>query len=311
GFDTVSCYDDADGDGFGLTVASPRLDVNGACTLAESGVPGDCNDNHGLVSPATVLPRSPGSTVLIAACDDTDGDGFCLGGGVDSTADGDCEDIGEAMDVVVSGPVADCDETDPASSGSERLIDFIDNDNDDKVDEQCFGGGELIITEYFSNGDDDEDWFEVANLTWFDVFIDDWRLDDQPASGPTAQSLDFPVGPFSIPVGARAVLADSNNTTVTPLATWASNDFTLDDLDGSTNQNEGIRLRLINPNQNIDLLALVGSQWNFTAGDSAELSESLLVGALAGVNDPDNSNSVDWCSSVQVGGTPGTANACP
>ena len=149
----------------------------------------------------------------------------------------------------------------------------------------------------------------MVNLTWFPIVIDDWRIDDQPVSGSTNDQYDFPVGTFLIDVGDRAILADSSNGTVTPLATWATVDFTLDDLDGGGGLDEAIRFR--RGSLTIHSIRFLGSSWNFTPGHSAELSESALVGALAGVTDPDNSASTSWCNSASPGGTPGTVNSCP
>ena len=305
----VTCYTDGDGDGYGLT-HDDSLDGDGTCDSGFSLSAGDCNDSHAGVNPAVTLPESPGanpSTNGVAACTDPDGDGFCAGGGV-SGADSDCQDANEDMDSVASGYVADCDETVSAPTlpsvlaTAETAVDFTDNDSNGLIDEGCFGGSELVISEYYSLGTE-PDWFEVTNMAWFDVSIDGWTIHDAEASSYTATS-------GQISIGDQAVFCAASVTNVTCVDTNAA--LVLDVLDGGTSNTTTV-ISLTAGATSIDSVDFTGATWdNPTALTSLALTIVELDNEMPGfANPPDNGTAATWCESTAASDTWSAGTASP
>jgi hypothetical protein len=155
GEDTVTCFEDLDGDTFGSTTT--LLAPDGDCTgSGESTVDTDCDD-----SAASVRPGAP-ETVddgVDQNCDGADTVTCYLDGDLDGAgsaaailaADGDCDDPGEA-------PLPDdCDDSDPAfAPGAVELCDELDHDCDgDLVDgfPDTDGDGDLDCTDFDDDGD--------------------------------------------------------------------------------------------------------------------------------------------------------------
>ena len=137
GDDTVTCYTDGDGDGFGSPVT--LLSPDGDCTdSGEAATNGDCNDALASAYPGAPEVADDGvdqdcdgnDTVTCFA--DADGDGF--GDGTLLADDGDCGDAGEA---VVGG---DCDDASASvyPGGLEVLDDGIDQDCDGNDTVTCY-----------------------------------------------------------------------------------------------------------------------------------------------------------------------------
>ena len=135
GADSVTCFVDADGDGYGSDVGSIAAD--GECSAAdnESALDGDCDD----ADPGTY----PGATEICDTedndCDEVIDDGFDLDG------DGffDADDAGCAE----SYPDVDCDDDAPAVfPGAAELCNGIDDDCGDGVDEGFDGDGDGYAT---------------------------------------------------------------------------------------------------------------------------------------------------------------------
>jgi hypothetical protein len=138
GFDSVACFLDIDGDGFGGT--SPLIAVDGDCTdVGESATNDDCNDGAIDIHPGAAETPDDGidqdcngdDTITCAV--DADEDGF---GGPDEVLaeDGDCDDLGEA------GAHDDCDDGDPGAwpEAPEVVDDTIDQDCDGFDTVSCF-----------------------------------------------------------------------------------------------------------------------------------------------------------------------------
>jgi hypothetical protein len=145
GADSVTCFADGDGDGFGGSTAVVAAD--GSCDAAQGEAPAadDCNDADPARYPEA--PEVPGDGVD-QDCDgfdsrdcflDADADGFGGAGRVTS-ADADCSDTGEAS------ASSDCDDGDPSAfpgapetpddgvdqscNGFDTVTCFLDNDRD-------------------------------------------------------------------------------------------------------------------------------------------------------------------------------------
>ena len=316
-----TCYVDFDNDNYRLydTVASGDPDCSDPGEALTSDPPGDCNDSHAGIYPSVTLPEEPGSSTTVGACLDseTTPDGYCLGGGrnLNPGVDSDCQDIGEDMGSFASGIVADCDETTDPTTDPESVLDFTDNDADGLIDELCFGNGELVVTEYYSDDSESEpDWFEVMNVGWFTLDINGWRVDD----GATQWTIDTGTNPGTIAPGDQAVLCHSAVTGVTCMDTWGAA-FGLDDLDGGTaNAAQEIVLRVPDSAATItvDIVDFSGANFTIASADTShQLTWSELSGALAGVSDPDNNNHLNWADTTEPTdtwsagtGTPGADN---
>jgi hypothetical protein len=129
GADSVLCFTDADGDGWGTGAAS--LDTDGVCAVAsgQSGTGGDCNDAQALIHPFAAeladngLDEDCSGADTVSCFQDVDGDGW--GGLVSADPDGSCtDDPGQA------GTPGDCDDLDAQThpGATEVLSDGLDQD---------------------------------------------------------------------------------------------------------------------------------------------------------------------------------------
>ena len=318
GFLAHTCYEDDDGDGYGVTGLSTVVDDQAGCDGTDVTTPGDCNDNVAEVNPGVSMPRSPVNATTITACTTSTDDNYCMGGGVDGNADDDCQDAGEDYDSQ-STIFGDCNEDLDGDLGSndETVVDFTDNPSaNGLIDEGCFGNGEVVITEYFSDDLSAEpDWFEVANITWFPVDIAGWVVDDSVLGAPS-DTFTIGSGPLTIEPGARAILSKSDGTGLTELVIWTSG-MDLNHLDNSA-VSDGITLLTD---------GIVVSEVDFTVAfpalgldpslRSIVLSDAQMTGALAGVTVPNTAAAASWCAAVtdsysQGHASPGAANGtCP
>jgi hypothetical protein len=142
GTDTITCYEDADRDGYGSEVE--LLAADGACDGAgEAAGSGDCADGDPTRYPGAVEVREDGidqdcnGSDLIGCYVDSDRDGYGTEDVVDAP-DGDCDDPGESE---VAG---DCDDLSAAINPDEREI------CGDGIDQDCDGDGG-------PDSDDDDD----------------------------------------------------------------------------------------------------------------------------------------------------------
>ena len=129
GFDTVTCWTDGDGDGYGTTPTV--LNALGSCAGYADG-PGDCNDANAAVNPGAseicdgLDDDCDGSIPASETDDDGDGDNEC--------ADGDCDD---ANVVIYLGAPELCDGLDNNCDG---VVPLGEIDNDGDGDNECADG---------------------------------------------------------------------------------------------------------------------------------------------------------------------------
>ncbi len=149
GYDSISCFEDIDGDGLGGELGGDSVD--GECVGGDLPSSTDCDDTDDSIGPGEFEDCADGQDQdcdgMIdgddADCDgliDADGDGWCLDG-IDANGDGDCSDPGEELDDGASG---DCDDLDPDRNPSaDELCDGIDSDcePDDADEEDGDGDG--------------------------------------------------------------------------------------------------------------------------------------------------------------------------
>jgi len=219
------------------------------------------------------------------------------------------------MDSFGSGIVADCDETTDPATDPESVVDHVDNGSNTLVDESCYGGGEVIVVEYYSDGatGTEPDWFELFNAAWWDVDLDGWTIDDTSGAGGTAFTVNTSQ---SISVGDVDILCGGAVTGATCLSsTWSSSSFVLLDLDGVNTQTIEVQAGSVV----VDDMGFT-TAWNVgTATTSSQLDSANLANALVGITDPNNHAAANWCDTNETGdtwsagtGTPGAAaQACP
>jgi hypothetical protein len=165
GCDTITCYEDLDGDSFHANVWAAELPC--ACDAFQSVTPGDCDDQNSTVSPAAYdvpddaldqdCSGAPATTCYL----DADDDGF----GTSDTviADGDCTTVPGASD-----STDDCDDADPAAyPGAVEFCDAVDSDCDGSlVDEfdDTDGDADPDCVDVDDDGDGDADLTDCAPL---------------------------------------------------------------------------------------------------------------------------------------------------
>ena len=134
GCDTITCYEDMDGDSFGAPVVAAELPC--ACDTFQSTDSSDCDDQNSTINPAATDVPDDGldqdcTGAQAATCfNDGDGDGF---GAVDPVVvDGDCSAVPGA-----SATADDCDDTDASvAPAAAESCDTVDSDCDgDLVDD--------------------------------------------------------------------------------------------------------------------------------------------------------------------------------
>jgi len=322
---------DADGDGY---IECGGFINNG--NILSGG--GDCNDGHPLVFPGAVLPESPGSTTLVAACVDHDSDGWCVGGGLDHSGDGDCQDsplsgvLAEDLDSAETNGETnwgDCDET---LATNETYVNGIDDNLDGTVDEGCFGvaGGELIISEIFSedtDGDDNRDWFEIYNLAWHPVWMDGIQVDD---NGGTCDNDCFTVpgaggglGTYRVDRREFQVISERNqgqhDLPVPTLYQWTGGaSFSMGDI-GSA---DSLTLQLGASGSIIDTVdySAFGNPATNTSYEFSQGNLNSLPGVGATFPVQQNDADGNWCDSTETSvwsgtnsgtASPFTTNTCP
>ena len=310
--DDLTCYLDDDGDNYGLTgdslvqTSTVDLPATQICPGGRHATPGDCNDSVNQVNPGVTLNNA--STGTATACQDSaDTDDVCLGGGRDLNLDGDCEDANEDMGALSSGFRADCDET---NSTDEAKIDFADNDGDTLIDELCYQGNELVVTEYYSDSSGTEpDWFEVQNKTWFDVDMRSWDIGD----GTTIEAIPNSTTPVS--VGARGIICHGATATITCDRTLST--LVLEDPTGAamttviTLTTGGFTVDSMDADAVFSATATASTSMQV---DDDELDDEFVPSG----NEPDNDTGAQWCESLVPDtwgggvGTPGSINRdCP
>ncbi len=134
GADEVTCYADADGDGFGV-LAYWNFDPDGDCTddPLQSPVGTDCDDTDPSIFPDAPETPDDGADSNCDGFDstvcapDVDGDGFGRAGSPLISVDDDCDDPGEAVSDT------DCDDDDASAfPGADETV-------DDGIDQDCSG----------------------------------------------------------------------------------------------------------------------------------------------------------------------------
>ncbi len=296
------CWLDADSDGFGSTPTGPA--ESDACPAGEAPVSGDCNDLHPRVHPDALLPELPGSSATLSACLDHDGDGHCLGGGLDLDGDGDCQDEGEDLGAFAGG-AGDCDETVAPLALPESVVDGLDDDGDGLIDEDCLGGGEVLLTEYYSQAG--TDWLELLSASWFDLALDGWWIGD-----PEQGLLPLEDG-WLLPTGGRLLLCAGSVFDAACLDTGWSDPV------GDLGIDPDQQVVLLADELEIDAVALTGPPWAVPWPNTAlQLDRLEGLAPLAGVFDPDNGDPSSWCPATEPDpwsagtGTPGEPNqVCP
>ena len=161
---------------------------------------------------------------------DDDSDGWCeLGRSV--TADGDCNDAGEALaDHLATTPscsatlgLCDCDDVSGSINPSvDDTDDNADNDCDGVIDEEGILAGDLYITEYIATPTNpDHEWFEVFNPTGSSINLQGWTVGTGSGSGLISGTTIAPAGQWTVlckdPVVAEpAAVLDCANPAAIP-----------------------------------------------------------------------------------------------
>ena len=173
GFDTVTCFVDADGDGVGSS--STSLAADGECLDAgEASVSGDCNDTNAAVNPNATEVVGDGIDQDCSGSDSVtcqvDADGDTYGSSLTLVApDGDCSDSGESSEATDCNDAAPSifpgatevanDGIDQDCNGTDAVTCYIDGDGDGfggpattiAGDGDCTDAGEAL-----GNGDCDD-----------------------------------------------------------------------------------------------------------------------------------------------------------
>jgi hypothetical protein len=183
GADTVMCFVDADGDGYGLDAAAP--DPDGSCEDdGQAFIGGDCDDTDPSIHPGGAETPGDGvdedcNGVDAAACHyDGDGDGYGWPG-VYVDLDGDCDD-----DPLQSADGSDCDDSRAdIFPGAQELV-------GDGIDQDCNGTDSVLC---YEDGDGDG-WGSAAG-----AFVDpDGDCTDDAGQSPYGNDCDdnaFAVNP--------------------------------------------------------------------------------------------------------------------
>ncbi len=138
---------------------------------------------------------------------DDENDGWCeLGRSV--TADGDCNDAGEALaDHLTTTPscsstlgLCDCDDVSGSINPSVNdTDDNVDNDCDGVIDEEGVLAGDLYITEYIATPTNpDHEWFEIFNPTDSSINLQGWTVGTGSGSGLITGTTIAPAGQWTV-----------------------------------------------------------------------------------------------------------------
>ena len=331
---TITCADCNDADPL---LNNEDADVDGFDTCNSTATGADCNDLHAAVFPGASIPDSPGSTNLIGACLDPDGDGYCIGGGEDLGGTAGCVDVGENYSSRFAAAAAawgDCDETiDPAADIylAESIVDGVDDDSDGLIDELCFAGtsGGVVITEIFSEATlgadaDEYDWLEVYNATWHDVYLDGWTVDDATPTDTFTVGASVTMAP-----GAYGILADSAaGTTGVPstLYVYGAASYSIEDINTADQHDLEIThsdSASTTATFQVDSVS-AATTLAMTAPASASMSKELKTGQISSTTLPttaagphiDNNAAGNWCDSTDTTtwsgqtASPASANSC-
>jgi len=186
--DAPSWYDDADDDGYGdPTTPQVSCDPPSAESVSNGD---DCDDANDSIN--------PGKTEL---CDPSDIDEDCNGLAddydrepegttevwLDSDGDGYGDRNGASLELcdptsAMSTVATDCNDDDPAvNPGASETCSTDDDDNcDDIVNEDCYIGGELILSELQHDplgAEPTDQYIEIYNTTALDIYADGLRID--------------------------------------------------------------------------------------------------------------------------------------
>ena len=319
--DAPQWYGDSDGDGYGAGTATVSCEQPSG--LVDNG--DDCDDTDGTIHPDAD-----------EVCDDNDVDEDCNGLADDDDLaarapdgrssfyeDRDADGFGSTTAVLAcdtptghAGEGGDCDDTDALVNPgvAEVCSDNTDNDCDDIVDDGCYAGGELVVSEvqYDPAGTEpDSEYLELHNPSASTVYLDGLAV--------TADGQTVVVAPdgLSIDASGYAVLCyddttlttlcdyvygDDVNTTSLAGATWNSS-FAMGSSSSITLTVDGVTVDSVT-------LGASGSWPPSTDGYAVELDAAALDASS-------NDSGSNWClatsaySTSEYGSPTNTASCSP